>query len=218
MLVGRCTPACMAARWCLRLQELLEAQEPRHRKLSLCLMAGYVLSSSSPRPIATTSLLGLWSCPISIPSPSPCQKKPSPLPLAVEDNLICGQHSTAYGNCIILLSDHLYRGMTISVLFLYSKRWRKENTARAREVWVAQARSSSKQDGIARHFTRLHWIVWGSGRNTALRCTPSVCEEENWGSFGQLQSQHYLSPAGRDAEVKGQVLVKFRHHEPERPF
>lgn len=99
-------------------------------------------------------------CPISIPSPSPCQKKPSPLPLAVEDNLICGQHSTAYGNCIILLSDHLYRGMTISVLFLYSKRWRKENTARAREVWVAQARSSSKQDGIAGHFTRLHWIIW----------------------------------------------------------
>lgn len=99
-------------------------------------------------------------CPISIPSPSPCQKKPSPLPLAVEDNLICGQLSTAYGNYIILLSDHLYQGMTISVLFLYSKRWRKENTARAREVWVAQARSSSKQDGIAGHFTRLHWIIW----------------------------------------------------------
>lgn len=81
-------------------------------------------------------------------------------------------------------------------------------------MWVAWARPFSKQNGIAGHFTQLLWIVWGSG-STALRCTTSVCQEENWGSFGR--SQHCLSPAGRDAEVKAHMLVKFRHHEPEGP-
>lgn len=178
--VRSCTQPCMATSGTLAALGM--------GTLSLCPMGGN--AQSSPLPIPHLMRPSMAHSPLTSPcllqggmELSPCQLCIPLLSPAEEDVPSCRLLDTDYSNHILLLSDREYQGRIISVLFLYSKSWRKQELGRQ---GVYGADPSVSGMGTAGKFSPGHsgdvWTVC-SGTNTAPRCA-SLCLEG--GGFGQF--------------------------------
>lgn len=143
-----------------------------------------------PYPTPNASLHGSQYSPIPLQGGmelSPCQLCIPLLSPAEEDVPSCRLLDTDYSNHILLLSDREYQGRIISVLFLYSKSWRKQELGRQ---GVHGADPSVSGMGTTGEFSPGHsgdvWTVC-SGTNTAPRCALYASRRRAWTVLARLQ-------------------------------